>query len=59
MDWRLGNPMKDITITRERLQQFVQDKFPLRPLGKPIHKPTEKDRVAQIPLEWKSFEVEQ
>ena len=42
-----------ITITRERLQQFVQDKLPLRPLGKPIHKPTEKDRVAQIPLEWK------
>ena len=42
-----------ITITRERLQQLVQDKLPLRPLGKPIHKPTEKDRVAQIPLEWK------
>ena len=41
------------TITRERLQQFVQDKLPLRPLGKPIHKPTEKDRIAQIPLEWK------
>ena len=47
--------MKDITITRERLQQFVQDKLPLRPLGKPIHKPTEKDGVAQIPLEIKQI----
>ena len=42
-----------VTITRERLQQFLQGKLPLRPLGKPIHKPTEKDSVAQIPLEWK------
>ena len=42
-----------ITITRERLQQFVQDKLPLRPLGKPIHKPTGEERIAQIPLEWK------
>ena len=42
-----------ITITRERLQQFVQDKLPLRPLGKPIHKPRGEERISQIPLEWK------
>jgi adenine-specific DNA-methyltransferase len=42
-----------VAITRERLQQFAQGELPLRPLGKPIHKPTEKERVAQIPLEWK------
>ena len=41
-----------VDITRDRLQQFLQGKLPLRPLGKPIHKPTEKDSVAQIPLEW-------
>ena len=44
---------KYISITRERIQKFAQGTLPLRPLGKPIHKPTEKDRVAQIPLEWK------
>ena len=42
-----------VAITRDRLQQFAQGKLPLRPLGKPIHKPTEKERVAQIPFEWK------
>ena len=42
-----------VDITRDRLQQFLQGKLPLRPLGKPIHQPTKKDRVAQIPLEWK------
>ena len=42
-----------IGITRERIQKFTDGKLPLRPFGKPIHKPTEKDRVAQIPLEWK------
>ena len=42
-----------VAITRDRLQQFAQGNLPLRPLGKPIHKPTEKERVAQIPLEWK------
>ena len=44
---------KYVALTRERIQKFAQGKLPLRPLGKPIHKPTEKERVAQIPLEWK------
>ena len=42
-----------ITITRERIQKLAQGKLPLRPLGKPIHKPTGEERIAQIPLEWK------
>ena len=42
-----------VAITRERIQKFVQGELPLRPLGKPIHKPTEKERAAQMPLEWK------
>ena len=39
-----------VALTRERLQQFEQGILPLRPLGKPIHKPSEKERVAQIPI---------
>ena len=42
-----------LSIARERIQKFAQGTLPLRPLGKPIHKPTGKERVAQIPLEWK------
>lgn len=44
---------KYIAITRERIQKFAQGVLRLRPLGKPIHKPTGKERTAQIPLEWK------
>ena len=43
---------KYITITRERIQKFAQGTLPLRPLGKPIHKPTKKEGVAQMSLEW-------
>ena len=42
-----------VAITHERIQKFIQGELPLRPLGKPIHKPTGKERIAQIPLEWK------
>ena len=44
---------KYVAIARERIEKFVQGVLPLRPLGKPIHKPTEKESAAQIPLEWK------
>ena len=43
---------KYVAITRERIQKFTQGTLPLRPLGKAIHKPTEKERTAQMPLEW-------
>ena len=43
-----------VAIARERIQSFLNGTLPVRPLGKPIHKPTGKERVAQIPLEWKN-----
>ena len=43
--------VSDVTITRERIQKFAQGTLPLRPLGKPIHKPSGEERIAQIPLE--------
>ncbi len=42
-----------IKITRERIQKFADGELPLRPLGKPIHQPSGKERVVQLPLEWK------
>ena len=41
-----------VTIAQERLQRFLHGTLPIRPLGKPIHQPTGKERVAQIPMEW-------
>jgi len=41
-----------VAIARERIRQFTQGTLPLRPLGRPIHKPTGKERIAQMPLEW-------
>ncbi len=41
-----------IEITRERIQKFADGELPLRPLGKPIHEPSGKERVVQLPLEW-------
>ena len=42
-----------IKITRERIRKFADGELPLRPLGKPIHEPSGKERVVQMPLEWK------
>jgi len=48
-----------VAIARKRIQQFMQGTLPLRPLGRPIHKPTGRERIAQIPLEWqKTAEAE-
>lgn len=41
-----------IKITRERIQKFADGELPLRPLGKPIHEPSGKEQVAQLPLDF-------
>jgi adenine-specific DNA-methyltransferase len=43
-----------VEIARQRLAAFFNDALPIRPLGKPVYVPTGKERVAQIPDEWKS-----
>lgn len=42
-----------VGITRERIQKFADGELILRPIDKPIHQPSGKERVAQLPLEWK------
>ena len=42
-----------VKITHERLNSFFNGTLKLRPLGKPVHKPTGKEKVAQLPPEWK------
>lgn len=41
-----------IEIAKQRIEDLYSGKLGYRPLGKPIHKPTGREKVAQIPLEW-------
>lgn len=40
-------------IAWNRSEQFLQGTLKLRPLGKKIYEPSGKEKVSQIPLEWK------
>jgi DNA modification methylase len=40
------------STAKSRLADFGAGKLKVRPLGKPVHKPSGKERVAQMPLEW-------
>ena len=39
-------------IARQRIEDLKEGKLKIRPINKPIHKPTNKDNVAQFPKEW-------
>ena len=39
-------------IARERINAFQGGSLKIRPLGKPVHQPTGKEKVAQVPREW-------
>lgn len=41
-------------IALERLEKLRKGTLKLRPIGKPVHVPTGKEKVAQIPEEWKT-----
>jgi adenine-specific DNA-methyltransferase len=41
-----------LKIAKERVIDFENGTLKIRPLGKPIHKPTGKEKVAQVPIEW-------
>ena len=41
-----------VTIAKQRLEQYFDGALTTRPLGKPIHQPTGREKIAQIPEEW-------
>lgn len=43
-----------IAIAKKRIEDFYTGKLKIRPLGKPIFEPTGKEKVSQIPPEWKN-----
>lgn len=45
-----------VDITHERIQAFMNGTLRVRPLGKPVHKPSGREKVSQIPTEWQTAE---
>lgn len=45
-----------ISTAMQRIRSFQDGTLKIRPIGKPIHKPTGKERVSQIPQEWLKFQ---
>ncbi len=43
-----------VAIARERLESYYNGTLKLRPLGRPVHTPSGRERVSQVPDEWKS-----
>lgn len=43
-------------LARQRIDDFKEGRLKIRPINKPIHKPTKNDKVAKIPKEWLQFE---
>ncbi|MEO0074795.1 MAG: site-specific DNA-methyltransferase [candidate division WOR-3 bacterium] len=42
-------------IANKRIEDLKEGRLKIRPINKPIHKPTGKDKVAQIPKEWEEL----
>ena len=41
-----------VGITKERVEKLFEGNLKIRPITKPIHKPSPKDKVAKVPQEW-------
>ena len=41
-----------VAISKERIEQLAQGTLKTRPMGKPVYKPTGREKVAQVPMEW-------
>jgi adenine-specific DNA-methyltransferase len=41
-----------INIGEKRINDYLNNNLKIRPLGKPVYKPTGKEKVSQIPLAW-------
>lgn len=45
-------------IAKHRIIDFNEGKLKIRPINKPIHKPSANDKVSQVPKEWLQLELE-
>lgn len=44
-------------IAKQRIFDFNEGKLKIRPINKPIHKPSGNDKVSQVPKEWLQLEL--
>jgi DNA modification methylase len=44
-------------VAKNRINQLKEGKLKTRPLTKPIHKPSKKSKIAQMPKEWKQLNL--
>jgi adenine-specific DNA-methyltransferase len=42
-----------VAIARDRIAAYQSGELKIRPLGKPVHQPTGREKVSQVPEEWK------
>jgi adenine-specific DNA-methyltransferase len=42
-----------IEVAKTRISEFYSGVLRHRPLGKPVHQPSGREKVSQIPLEWR------
>jgi DNA modification methylase len=45
-------------IANQRVKDLKEGKLKIRPINKPIHKPSGNDKVSQVPKEWLQLEIE-
>lgn len=46
-----------VEIAKQRINDLFSGTLRYRQLGKPVHQPTGREKVAQIPIEWKNLEA--
>ena len=44
-------------IAEKRIKELNDDNLKLRPINKPIHRPSKKEKIAQIPKEWQELKL--
>ena len=44
-------------IAEKRIKELNEGNLKLRPINKPIHKPSKKDKIAQVPKEWQKLKL--
>lgn len=45
-------------IADQRIKEFEEGKLKIRPINKPIHKPSGREKISQYPVEWNQLKIE-
>lgn len=45
-------------IAKDRIDDLIKGKLKTRPINKPIHKPSKKSKLSQVPKEWKQLKID-